>query len=252
MDKKQQPYSVLEGERPDIVLDLNDGTEEQVSIIVVHRDRPEFLNICLQSIAVTSVNHNYEIILVDNGSTKKDALDYLDALEKEPDIKVVRQGTNKWWSSAANAGARAADKNSKYLIFMHHDVVVINPAWIDLLVNISEAQGSGCLGLESATYQFDKKRLDFIQEWCLMVRRDCWKDCGPFIEELPQVGAPFLFTLRAQQKGYKPQLVGKLPIAHHYKAFAMDYSDYERLSEAAMATIPKLILEMQKNNKVKV
>jgi hypothetical protein len=36
-----------------------------VSIIVVHRDRPEYLNICLQSIVVTSCNNNYEIIEID-------------------------------------------------------------------------------------------------------------------------------------------------------------------------------------------
>lgn len=133
---------------------------------------------------------------------------------------------------------------------MHYDVAIINPAWIDLLINISEAQGSGCLGVESATYQFDKKRLDFIQEWLLLVSRNCWKDCGPFVEELPQVGAPFMFTMKAQHRGYKPQLVGKLPIAHHYRAFAIDYADYEVFSERASAVLPKLIIDMQ--NKMKV
>jgi GT2 family glycosyltransferase len=241
-----QPYNCLEGERPDIVLNLNDGTEELVSIVVVHKDRPEFLNICLQTIAVTSINNNYEIILVDNGSKRQDALDYLEALEKEPDIKVIRNTSNKWWAAAANQGARAADKNSKYLIFLHHDVNIINPAWIDLMINIAEAHGSGCIGVEKGTYEFDKKRIDFIQEWCLLVSRDCWRDCGPWIEELPQVGAPFMFTMRAQQKGYKPQLVGKLQIAHHFRTFALDYSDYERMSEQAMSTIPKLIMESQK------
>lgn len=246
MNEVKHPYNPLEGNRPDIILDLHDGTEEQVSIIVVHKDRPEFLNICLQTIAVTSVNNNYEIIVVDNGSTKQDALDYLNALKNEPDIKIVRNEHNKWWAAAANQGARAADDNSRYLIFMHYDVAIINPAWIDLLVNIAEAQGSGCIGLESATYQFDKRRIDFIQEWCLLVSRDCWRDCGPFIEELPQVGAPFMFTMRAQQKGYHPQLVGRLPIAHHYRAFSLDYSEFERQSEHAMVHIPRLLMEMQK------
>jgi hypothetical protein len=32
----------------------------------------------------------------------------------------------------------------------------------------------------------------------------------------------------------------------------MDYGDFERLSEQAMATIPKLIVEMQKKNKVNI
>lgn len=241
-----EPHNPLEGSRPDIILDLHDGTEEQVSIIIVHKDRPEFLNICLQTITVASVNNNYEIIVVDNGSTKQDALDYLSALQQEPDLRIIRNESNRWWAHAANQGARAADANSKYYIFMHYDVAIINPAWIDLFINIAEAQNSGCVGLETATYQFDKKRIDFIQEWCLLVSKNCWKDCGPWIEELPQLGAPFMFTMRAQQKGYKPQLVGKIPIAHHYRAFSLDYSDFERISEHAMTTIPKLLMEMQK------
>jgi glycosyltransferase involved in cell wall biosynthesis len=241
-----KPYSVLDGERPDIVIDLHDGTDEAVSIIVVHKDRPEYLNICLQTIAVTSVNNNYEIIVVDNGSTRQDALDYLDAVEKEPNIKVIRNATNKWWSAAANIGAKAADSNSKYLIFLHHDVNIINPAWIDLLINIAEAQGSGCLGLESAEYEFDGRKMPFIQEWCMMVSKECWKDCGPFLEELPQMGAPFMFTNAASTKGYKPQLVKKIPLAHHYKTFAMDHSEYERFSEHAKAILPKLLMDLQK------
>ena len=72
------PHNPLEGERPELSINLHDGSEEQVSVIVVHRDRPEYLNICLQSIAVTSFNNNYEIIVVDNASGK-DSQEYLDA-----------------------------------------------------------------------------------------------------------------------------------------------------------------------------
>src|SRR5271154_2319073 len=112
-----QPHNALEGERPDIVFDLQQQTtDEQVSIIVVHKDRPEYLNICLQSIAVTSLNNNYEIIVVDNASGQ-DSQDFLNEIEGE--VKVIRNDKNEWWSKACNQGAKAADKNSKYLIFMH-------------------------------------------------------------------------------------------------------------------------------------
>ncbi|MFX5705370.1 glycosyltransferase, partial [Acinetobacter baumannii] len=89
-------------------------TDEQISIIVVHKDKPEFLNICLQSIAVMSFNNNIEIIVVDNGSGRE-SQDYLDAIND--DIKVIRLESNKGWSVAANKGAAAASKTSKYLIF---------------------------------------------------------------------------------------------------------------------------------------
>src|SRR3954462_4312097 len=113
------PHNPLEGQPVDLVLPLHDGSDEQISIIVVHRDRPEFLNICLQSIAVTSINNNYEIIVVDNGSVNQDAIDYLDDLKQEHDIKVIRNVQNNWWAAAANQGAKVASKHSRYLLFMH-------------------------------------------------------------------------------------------------------------------------------------
>jgi GT2 family glycosyltransferase len=238
-------HGPLEGPRPELTINLHDGSEERVSIIVVHRDRPEYLNICLQSIAVTSLNNNYEIIVVDNGSGK-DTQDFLDDIEGE--VKVIRNETNVWWSKAANQGAKAADKDSKYLIFLHCDTVVLNPAWIDLLINVSESQDSGLVGVEMGSYFMSNQRVDFIQDWCVLLTRECFKEAGPFPEELPQVGASFILTMNAQAKGYKPQVI-RNPILHHYKAFALDFNDYERFQEQATVTIPTLMRHLQTQTK---
>lgn len=235
------PHNPLTGERPEFSLNLHDGSDEQVSIIIVHRNRPEYLNICLQSIAVTSFNNNYEIIVVDNGSDKE-SLAFLDEIEGE--VKVVRNKENKYWSAAANQGVQAADKGSKYLVFMHPDVVVLNPAWLDLLINVSESQGSGFVGIDQLAYFMQSQKVDFIQEWCLLVTRDAWKDIGPWPEQLPQIGHAFIMTLRAQTRGHKPQVM-RNPICHHYRVFNMDISDFERMTEKAMVDIPRLIRETQ-------
>ncbi len=44
------PHNPLEGNRPELTLNLESNSDEQISIIIVHKDRPEYLNICLQSI----------------------------------------------------------------------------------------------------------------------------------------------------------------------------------------------------------
>lgn len=239
------PHNVLDGNRSELTINLNDGTDERISIGIVHRDRPELLNLCLQSIAMTSVNNNIELIVVDNGSTTKDALDYLDMLEKEPDVTLIRNETNRWWAAACNQIARVADRKSKYLIFMHQDCVVLNPAWIDLMISIGEAQGSGFIGLEEGHFTYDRNKIQYIKEWCLMVSRDCWRDCGPFAEELRQIGSSFVMTIAAQRAGYKPTIVGKLPLVHHYGAFSMDNSEFEKMGEQSAALIPKLVTAIQ-------
>ena len=89
------------------------NVQDSVSIVIVHKDKPEYLNIALQSIAVNSINNNYEIVVVDNASGA-DTQTFLDDLEK--DVKVVRSDKNLYFSAAANLGFRHADKNSKYII----------------------------------------------------------------------------------------------------------------------------------------
>ena len=237
-----QPHNPLEGDRPDMTFKLHDGSEEQVSIIIVHRNSPEYLNICLQSIVVASLNSNFEIIVVDNASGT-DSQDFLNDIKDE--VKIIKNTENLYWAAAANKGAQAASPNSKYFIFMHSDVVILNPAWIDLLINVLESgNDSSFVGLDMQSYYMQNQKIDFVQEWLCLMTRECWEDAGPYEERLPQVGSPFIFTVRAQRKGHKPQVM-RNPIAHHYRIFGIDINEHERLTEQAMVEIPKILREIQ-------
>jgi GT2 family glycosyltransferase len=234
------PHNPLEGPATEIAIPLHENTAEQVSIIIVHKDRPEYLNICLQSVAVTSYNNNYEIIVVDNHSGK-DSQAFLDDIEGE--VKLVRNDKNLYWSAACNKGVQKADKNSKYFIFLHSDVVITNPAWIDLLINVSESKGAGMVGIDTQSYMMGSQKVEFIQEYMMLMTRECFKDIGPWPEQLPLVGNSFVMTLRAQSKGHSPQIM-RNPVCHHYKIFGIDINEYERLTEQAMVTIPKLLSDV--------
>lgn len=244
MPQQITPHSPLDGPPPDLTINLHDGSEEPVSIIIVHKDRPEYLNILIQSIAITSINSNYEIVVVDNASGQE-SQEFLDVLESEG-IKVVRNTTNTYWSGAANKGVAHANRNAKYFIFMHCDVVVLNPGWMDLLINVSDSQKSGMVGTEMGSYFLETQQVQFIQEWCLLMTKECWQDCSRLIgsngwpEELPQIGHSFIMTAAAQHEGYKPQMM-KNQICHHYRIFSLDINEYEKLTEQAMVTIPKLM-----------
>lgn len=238
----KEAWNPLEGERPELDINLHNGTDEQISIIIVHKDTPEYLNICLQTIAVTSFNNNYEIIVVDNASTTQDSIDYLKEIEDS--VTVIRNKENLYWSAAANKGAEAANKNSKYYVFMHCDVAILNPAWLDLLINVCESQKSGMVGVEMQSYNMLNKKVDFIKEWLVLFTKECFNDCGHFPEKLPMVGQNFVMTLKAQNLGYKPQLM-KNTIAHHYKIFGIDISVFEKMVDQAQIEIPKLIKEVQ-------
>ncbi len=225
-------------DRPTLEIPLQ-GSNEQVSIIVVHHERPEFLNICLQSIRIMSNLNNYEIIVVDNASKDEQTPLFLDALEEEG-LKVVRNKENLYWSAAANKGASLADKNSKYLLFMHCDTVVLNQSWIDILINISVTNECGMVGTEMGKYIINKRPSGFVADWCVLITKECWEDCGPWPEQLPIIGHAFVLTWKVQSKGYKPQTITNL-IVHHYSVFSFKTpEEYNDAVNASYAVIPKL------------
>jgi GT2 family glycosyltransferase len=238
---KSYVHNPLEGEKPQLVFNLEDCVGEAVSIVVVHKDRPEYLNLCLQSIAVNSRNNIYDLVVVDNNSDQE-SQSFLDEIENE--IKVVRNKKNMYWSEAANLGAQESDQRSKYIIFMHADTVILNPSWIDLFVNVAEANQSGMIGLELGNYFMGNQKVDFVQEWCMLMTRAGFKKIGPWPTQLPMIGHSFIMTIKAQLAGLKPQVM-KNNLAHHYKIFGLDVNDYERMTEDAYKLLPKIYHQTQ-------
>jgi GT2 family glycosyltransferase len=221
-------------------LDLKNNLPDVLSIIIIHKDKPEFLNICLQSIVATSSNNNYEIIVVDNnsGSESQQFLDELDS-----DIKIIRSDKNIYWSAAANLGMKAADPRSKYVLFLHADVVVLNPAWLDLLMNICETNNAGMVGVESGMVNILNQNVNFIQEWCVLFSKLALEKIGDWPEELPLIGNAFIMTLKAQLKGYKPQVIQN-NVVHHYRVFGVDVSEYERIESESKRMIPQVYMKI--------
>ena len=238
-------HNPLEGDKPLMTIKMTEPPrEEKVSIIVVHRDNADYLNICLQSIAVNSSRNNYEIIVVDNGSETPDAVQFINDLDEHGEVKVVKNKKNLWFPAAINQGVRAADEASKYFIFMHYDTVVLSHNWIDLLINVVETSEAGMVGMGENSYKIDSQMVRFLDDWCMLVTRECFEDCGPLEESLPVTGSSFIFTLSCQYGGYKPQQM-KNNTVHHYQKNGFSSNDFEKYALEAQAHLPKVLRKLQ-------
>lgn len=227
---------------PELKFKMNPSfSDENVSIIIVHRNTPDLLNIAIQSIVTITPSTNYEIIVVDNGSDQE-SQDFLDEISSH--VKVIKNKKNEYWSKAANQGVKAADPNSNFYVFMHSDVVILSPHWIDAMITTANGNDSGLVGLQIAQYEIDTQKVDFLQEWCLLVSKKCWELAGPWEEQLELIGHSFLFTLKAQKQSMNPQWM-RQPIVHHYGVTAtgngLDVSIAEQQKEIAMERLPKLL-----------
>lgn len=234
-------YNPLDTQSPQLVFNLEDCIGEATTIVVVHKDRPEYLNLCLQSIAVNSKNNIYELIVVDNNSSQE-SQSFLDEIEGE--VKVIRNKKNLYWSEAVNIGVQESDQRSKYIIFMHCDTIILNPSWIDMFINISEANQSAMVGLQLGNYYMGNQKVDFIEEWCVFMTRAGYQKIGPWPTQLPMIGHSFIMTVKAQLAGLKPQVM-KNDLAHHYKIGSLNSNDYEKMREEAYKLLPKIYYQTQ-------
>jgi GT2 family glycosyltransferase len=111
-----------------------------VSIIILTKDAPQHIGRCLQSVFENTTYPNYEVIIVDNGTTDPDALRIL----KDNLVKVVSFQEKFNYSKANNAGVQYSQ--GEFLILLNNDTEVITPDWIEQLLFYCELPDVGAVG----------------------------------------------------------------------------------------------------------
>jgi GT2 family glycosyltransferase/tetratricopeptide (TPR) repeat protein/glycosyltransferase involved in cell wall biosynthesis len=111
-----------------------------VSVCVAHFNRPQMLRQALASLEAQDYS-NFEVIVVDDGSTSAVAIEYLENLEprlQQRNWRLIRQ-ENRYLSAARNAGARHA--RGQFLLFMDDDNFA-KPEEISTFVNVALRTGA--------------------------------------------------------------------------------------------------------------
>jgi len=92
------------------------------SVIVVTYNNLEYTRLCLESLFAKTAYPNYELIVVDNGSTDG-TKEYLSELGRSRlDVKIILNDRNLGFSGANNLGIRAA--KGDFLVFLNNDTVL--------------------------------------------------------------------------------------------------------------------------------
>lgn len=115
-----------------------------VSLIIPTRDALGLVRQCINSILARTKYQNYEIILVDNGSTDPEALAYFHSLAELPGFKVIRDEREFNYSALNNLAVELASGELVGLI--NNDVEVISEEWLGEMVSIALQSGVGAVG----------------------------------------------------------------------------------------------------------
>jgi len=168
---------------------------KKISIIILAWNGWEkFTCACLLSIFEKTDYPDYEVIVVDNGSTDGTSSG-LKSFGKR--IRVITNKENRGFSFGNNQAAKIA--GGEYLLFLNNDTLVKSGDWLTIMADTLELHpGIGATGQFGVVYLDDKTdafaQVVFMPEvvipvawlaaYCLMVKREAFFEAGCFRDDL--------------------------------------------------------------------
>ena len=117
-----------------------------VSIVIPFKDKPELLNVCINSILEKSTYQNFEIIGISNNSKQKETFDMMAFLEKK-DSRVSFYEYNIDFNYAKiNNYAVNTYAKGQHILLLNNDIEIITPEWIESMLEHSQRDKVGCVG----------------------------------------------------------------------------------------------------------
>ncbi len=113
----------------------------RVSILVPTRDG-SLLSTCVNSVLERTTYDNYEIVIIDNGSTSADTAVYLASLPER--VRVIRDDSPFNYSALHNRAVPSC--TGDVLVLLNDDTEVINPDWLSEMVAMVMQPGVGVVG----------------------------------------------------------------------------------------------------------
>lgn len=254
IDRRGEPGVVtrVPGELGAYIVRYRMAASKRVSIVTPSRDQGEMLDNCLESVFARSTYPDFEVVLVDNGTTEPRAIEVLARWRvREPGrFRVVRRDAPFNFSMLSNVGA--AHATGEYLLFLNNDTEVITSDWIAAMVEQAQRPSIGAVGAmllyNAATIQHAGAILGLgglaahshrgcsstspgymgqvitvnnylsVAGTCLMVRRALFEEIGGFDERLPGDYEDVDFCLKLVERGLRNVYLPHVRLFHHEAA----------------------------------
>ena len=118
--------------------------DEKVSVIIPTRDHFKLLRRCVGSLLMHTAYRNFEVLVVDTGSTDRRVLDYYSELARQPHMRILQFEGEFNYAAVNNLGARHA--TGDHLLFLNNDVEVLEPDWLEEMLRWSQRREVGAVG----------------------------------------------------------------------------------------------------------
>jgi GT2 family glycosyltransferase len=222
----------------------------RVSIIVPTRDRADLLRQCVESVLSKTCYPDFELLVVDNGSTEPEALEYLASLHGRERVRVLRHDAPFNFSEINNWAVARCD--SPLLCLLNNDIEVIDGDWLREMASLACREHTGAVGA-MLLYPDDSiqhagvvlglggvanhaychqpagipghgaralvaQEMSAVTAACLVVRRSVYEQVGGLDERLQVAFNDIDFCLRLRAAGYRNAWTPFARLYHHESA----------------------------------
>lgn len=221
----------------------------KISIIIPTKDKIELVDQCIQSIWDKSTYKNYEIILIDNGSTENKSKKYFKDISKKGVIVITDEKPFNY-SRINNFGFSHA--TGDYVCLMNNDIEIVTPDWMEEMLSFAQSDDVGCVGarlwypddrlqhggvivglggVAGHSHKYlDKghagyfgravlpQALSAVTAACLMVKASIYREVDGLDEGLSVAFNDIDFCLRVREAGYRNVWTPYAEMYHHESA----------------------------------
>lgn len=222
----------------------------KVSLIIPTRDRVGLLRTCVESIFAKTIYPDFELVVVDNQSSDREALGYLRELATRERVRVLRYDAPFNYPAINNWAARQC--TGQLLGLVNNDIEVVAPGWLEEMATLAMRPETGAVGAmlyypdgtiqhagmllgiggvaghvyagKPRGYQGYMSRalvaqnLSAVTGACLLVRRKLFEEAGGLDERFPVEFNDIDFCLRLLEHGYRNVWTPFAELYHHESA----------------------------------
>lgn len=221
-----------------------------VSLVIPTRDRVELLRMSVGTILERTRYPNFEIVIVDNQSSDPETLAYMDGLQRDPRVRVVRHDAPFNYSRINNAAVREC--RGSVIGLVNNDIEVIDGGWLEEMLGLALVPGYGAVGA-MLYYPDDRiqhagvvigtggvaghayvgqprgwpgqhnramlaQNMSAVTAACLLVRREIFEEVGGLDEAFEVAFNDVDFCLRVAARGYLNVWTPWAELYHHESA----------------------------------
>ena len=231
-----------------------------VSVVVLSKDHPDTLEMCMKSLRERTDYPNMEIIVVDNGSneTNQKAIQELKSKYK---FNYLYQPMEFNFSAQCNLGVSRAQ--GELILLLNDDIEVFEKSWLRKMVGQAMQPGIGAVGArllyagtnkiqhagitnlrvgpshkliacpDDVNYYFGRNRVTYnmlgVTAACLLVTKQKYQEVCGFEESMKVAYNDVDFCFKLYEKGYRNVLRNDA-VLYHYESLSrgLDAQNYEK------------------------